>query len=162
MVSALSPEPPQEADDRMSFPSQAVAVESDESEDDMLGNAPPGYELLSQGPVVGPSSDEESDSDTELPEGENATTNTVPGADHPPASDNARRPSEVEEVDRLYSAPSLRPELSVDCEQVRAAMVGFTLPPSAIPPWAVNIPEAQLASLLTQQIQRIQGNSSNL
>ncbi|KAG8253777.1 hypothetical protein J6590_025949 [Homalodisca vitripennis] len=75
----------------------------------------------------------------------------------------ARRRSEVEEVDRLYSTPALRPEIAVDCDEVRAAMSGFSLPPSAFPPWATGVPEAEWATVLTQHIQRIQSghNSSD-
>ncbi|XP_054263110.1 uncharacterized protein LOC128986971 [Macrosteles quadrilineatus] len=168
MVFDWSPEPPREVDDRMSYPTQAVLVESDESEDDMLGQAPSGYELLAQGPVLGPSSDEENESDSDsAPTNElgltaSANVNTQADVGLPSTSQVVvQRTSEVQEVDLLYSTATSRPDLAVDCDQVRAAMVGFTLPPSAIPAWAANIPEGQLTTLLTQQIQRIQGQSNS-
>lgn len=53
-----NPDPPKEIVGRISIPSEIVAVESDDSDEDVLGNAPPGYELLPQGPTQGLSSDE--------------------------------------------------------------------------------------------------------
>uniref|UniRef100_A0A1B6LUE6 Male-enhanced antigen 1 n=1 Tax=Graphocephala atropunctata TaxID=36148 RepID=A0A1B6LUE6_9HEMI len=155
MVCNWSPDPPRDVDDRMSVPSQVVAVESDDSEEEAVGNAPPGYELLPQGPAVGVSSDEEEESDTE------ASAEADPSSrqpTEPPSTPEAlaRRRSEVEEVDQLYSTPALRPEMAVDCDQVRAAMSGFSLPPSAFPPWAAGVPEVDWATVLTQHIQRIQ------
>lgn len=58
MVNSWYPDPPRDMEDDMSMPSENVAVESEDSEDEMLGNAPPGYELLPQGPALGLSSDE--------------------------------------------------------------------------------------------------------
>lgn len=58
MVNNWYPDPPRDMEDDMSMPSENVAVESEDSEDEMLGNAPPGYELLPQGPALGLSSDE--------------------------------------------------------------------------------------------------------
>lgn len=58
MVKNWYPDPPRDMEDDMSMPSENVAVESEDSEDEMLGNAPPGYELLPQGPALGLSSDE--------------------------------------------------------------------------------------------------------
>lgn len=49
MVCNWSPEPPRDIDDRLSMPLQVVVDGSDESEDEVLGNGPPGYELLPQG-----------------------------------------------------------------------------------------------------------------
>ena len=65
------------------------------------------------------------------------------------------RRNEIEEVASLYAADAPRPDISVNCDEVRAAMSGFTLPPSSIPPWAENIPEAQWATTLMQQLQRL-------
>lgn len=72
----------------------------------------------------------------------------------------ARRLNEVEEVDQLYSTSALRPQMTVDCDEVRAAMAGFSLPPSAYPAWAANVPESQWATTLAQHIQRIQADKS--
>lgn len=66
----------------------------------------------------------------------------------------ARR-SEVEEIAALYAPDAPKPDFSVNCDEVRAAMSGFTLPPSSIPPWAENIPEAQWATALLQQLQKL-------
>lgn len=72
----------------------------------------------------------------------------------------ARTQSEIDEVTAVYSSTSSRPDININCDEVRAAMAGFSLPPSAIPSWAANIPESQWTSTLTQQIQRIQSNTT--
>uniref|UniRef100_A0A1B6G9S1 Male-enhanced antigen 1 n=1 Tax=Cuerna arida TaxID=1464854 RepID=A0A1B6G9S1_9HEMI len=165
MVCNWSPDPPRAMDDHMSVPSQVMTVESDDSEEETLGNAPQGYELLPQGPAVGLSSEEEEESDSET-SGSVAVATAVSSSSQPsevPSTSDplARRRSEVEEVDRLYSTPALRPEIAVDCDQVRAAMSGFSLPPSAFPPWAAGVPETEWSTVLTQHIQRIQAGHNN-
>ncbi|XP_046664121.1 uncharacterized protein LOC124356887 [Homalodisca vitripennis] len=165
MVCNWSPDPPRDIDDHMFVPSQVMTVESDDSDEETLGNAPPGYELLPQGPAVGLSSEEEEESDSETSGSVAVTVSSSRQPSEVPSTSDAlaRRRSEVEEVDRLYSTPALRPEIAVDCDEVRAAMSGFSLPPSAFPPWATGVPEAEWATVLTQHIQRIQSghNSSD-
>lgn len=65
------------------------------------------------------------------------------------------RRNEVQEIAALYASDAPRPDIDVNCDEVRAAMSGFTLPQSSIPLWAENIPEAQWATTLMQQLQRL-------
>ena len=49
-----------------------------------------------------------------------------------------------------------RTDIDVNCDEIRAAMSNITLPPSAIPSWASEIPEAQWTSYLTARINSLQ------
>ena len=44
--------------------------------------------------------------------------------------------------------------------EIQAAMANFTLPPSAVPAWAVNIPEEQWKQGLLERLQR--GNMTSV
>lgn len=58
MVSEWFPEPPQDTAERLSAPSQVVIVDDEVSDDETLGFAPAGYELLAHS-LNGLSSDDE-------------------------------------------------------------------------------------------------------
>lgn len=168
MVGDWSPDPPREADEQLTNSTQAVFFESEDSEEDTYTNPPIGYELLFA-PSTGLTSDEEEsdsceDADHEGEEdseevgetsvaGPSTSSPAVPldAAEH---LAQARR-SEIEEVAALYASDAPRADINVNCDEVRAAMSGFTLPPSSIPPWAENIPEAQWAATLMDQLQRL-------
>lgn len=169
MVGDWSPDPPREADEQLTNSTHAVFFESEDSEEDTYTNPPIGYELLFA-PSTGLTSDEEEESDNcedvnheEEENSEEVGETSVAGLSAPSSAvpldvtehlAQVRR-SEIEEVAALYTPDAPRPDISVNCDEVRAAMSGFTLPPSSIPPWAENIPEAQWAAALMQQLQRL-------
>lgn len=167
MVGDWSPDPPREVDDHLTNSSHTVVFGSDDSDEEPNTSPPVGYELLFA-PGTGLTSDEEEESDNSEDDnneeqendevdqvaGPSATTSSTIPLDVTEHLTQARR-SEVDEIAVLYAPGALRPDISVNCDEVRAAMSGFTLPPSSIPPWAENIPEAQWAATLMQQLQRL-------
>lgn len=47
-------------------------------------------------------------------------------------------------------------DITVDYDQVRAAMASITLPPSSIPPWASSIPDSEWCTYLQNRIRILQ------
>uniref|UniRef100_A0A1B6CS64 Male-enhanced antigen 1 n=1 Tax=Clastoptera arizonana TaxID=38151 RepID=A0A1B6CS64_9HEMI len=156
MVNEWFPEPPQDTEGRLSAPSQIVFVEDELSDDDLAGFAPTGYELLS---LQGFTTDEEEDSNEEEDIPINEPVHSRETSEQPADPETV---SEVEVQASFLNAPtSTRSDINVNFDEVRAAMVGFTLPPSSIPPWAANIPESQWTNTLIHHIQRIQSTSTD-
>ncbi|CAH1402707.1 unnamed protein product [Nezara viridula] len=61
----------------------------------------------------------------------------------------------------LQSPIKERTDIEVNDEEVRAAMQNIVLPPSAIPPWAVNVPESQWTAFLLSRITNLRTNNKS-
>ncbi|KAK9507675.1 hypothetical protein O3M35_007480 [Rhynocoris fuscipes] len=79
-------------------------------------------------------------------------------------SDNSS-PREVTEDNEVTSESTQKPAVSeepprqdivINLDEVREAMSNVTLPDSAIPPWAAEVPESQWTSFLLTRIRNIQ------
>ncbi|XP_014284132.1 uncharacterized protein [Halyomorpha halys] len=61
----------------------------------------------------------------------------------------------------LQTPTKERTDIEVNDEEVRAAMQNIILPPSAIPPWAVNVPESQWTAFLLSRITNLRTNNKS-
>ncbi|XP_075225535.1 uncharacterized protein LOC142326744 isoform X2 [Lycorma delicatula] len=58
----------------------------------------------------------------------------------------------------LRIANDARSDITINCDQVKAAMIGFTLPPSAIPEWAKGISDQDIAGYVNRLLLKNSGS----
>jgi len=150
MVQEWSPEPCDEGDSVDSIPPSIEVFESDGSEDD--GNQHFGYVQLPLDPSdfnsnTGALQDTiEEDGWTEFP---NATSIA-------PELSNLAADSEI-----ITDEPAERQDININCDVVKEVMSSVTLPPSAFPPWALEIPESQWTSFILERINSQQDSNQS-
>ncbi|XP_073990331.1 uncharacterized protein [Rhodnius prolixus] len=150
MVVLWSPEPSRSKDDCFTREdtSHIVMLDDDSEDDSILPFF--GYELLPHDINNEYIQEAELGSDSDSSEGEELIQDEVP------TSEGLHKPVTV------TSEEHPRQDIVIDLDEVRAAMSNITLPDSAIPPWAANVPESQWTSFLVTRIRNMQNPNQNV
>ncbi|XP_047002406.1 uncharacterized protein LOC124619841 isoform X2 [Schistocerca americana] len=154
MVNDWSPEPPREAEE-VSCNNSEIApfgLTSSDSDDDSVH--PDGYEPLTN-MALEEAENEVTDTDsfggdTEWFEQQNGDAEIELSRDLLPQASNGS-------ISQLWAGPARDIALGTEgAAAVRAAMEGFSLPPTAVPAWASTVPEEQWTDMLRQRITTLQ------
>ncbi|KAK3930321.1 Male-enhanced antigen 1 [Frankliniella fusca] len=158
----MAPDPPAFPVDEESLPHTYNVAAVDDSDNEVEEQQVyDGYTLLGQHEFGGGAHVNDEDSDVEPEE-----TNQI---DNRPAEDETAQLPEAgrEELLALWNSTPVgvtSNSITMDDErsaQIRAAMAGFSLPPSAVPAWASSIPEEMWKEKLLDKLQQVTKNSGS-